>query len=202
MGTGLDRKRLMREIEHERRAKVVQRLTELGVLLKAAREARRESIERIRSRCQKARERLRNVCGARRERARREGTEVVAARKRDLHEERHLDKLQRTAGRRSSPKALKPIGRVRKASHEREAESDDEVRRDIPPELVGVFNKVRRNIKGNDRKSRSEAFLEWAEENPGEIYAMQEQEAAREIKRLVKEYQREAGGRAGDHVPF
>jgi hypothetical protein len=190
----------MREIEHERRAKVVQRLTELGVLLKAAREARRESIDRIRTQCRKAREKLRNVCGARRERARREGTEVVDARKRDLHEERHLDKLQRTAGRRSRPKG--PIGRVRKASHERESESDDEVRRDIPPELVGVFNKVRRNIKGTDRKSRSEAFLEWAEENPGEIYAMQEQEAAREIKRLVKEYQREAGGRAGDHVPF
>jgi hypothetical protein len=36
--------------------------------------------------------------GARRERARREGTEVVDARKRDLHEERHLDKLQRTPG--------------------------------------------------------------------------------------------------------
>lgn len=200
MGTGLDRKRLMREIEHERRAKVVQRLTELGVLLKAAREARRESIERIRSQCRKARERLRNVCGARRERARRDGTEVVEARKRELHEERHLDKLQRTAGRRQSPKG--PIGRVRKASQERESESDDEVRRDIPPELVGVFNKVRRNIKGTGHKSRSEAFLEWAEENPGEIYAMQEQEAAREIKRLVKEYQREAGGRAGDHVPF
>jgi hypothetical protein len=200
MGTGLDRKRLMREIEHERRAKVVQRLTELGVLLKAAREARRESIERIRSQCRKARERLRTVCGARRERAHREATEVVNVRKRELHEERHLDKLQRTAGRRSSPKG--PIGRVRKISGEREAESDDEVRRDIPPELLGVFNKVRRNIKGTDRKSRSEAFLEWAEENPGEIYAMQEQEAAREIKRLVKEYQREAGGRAGEHVPF
>jgi len=76
------------------------------------------------------------------------------------------------------------------------------VRRDIPPELVGVFNKVRRNIKGSDHRSRSEAFLEWAEENPGEIYAMQEQEAAREIKRLVNEYQREARGSADDHVPF
>jgi len=91
---------------------------------------------------------------------------------------------------------------VRKAARERESESDDEVRRDIPPELVGVFNKVRHHIKGNDRKSRSEAFLEWAEENPGEIYAMQEQEAAREIKRLVKEYQREATARGDEHVPF
>jgi len=195
MRTGLDRKRLMREIEHERRAKVVQRLTELGVLLKAAREARREAIDRIRFQCRKAREKLRNVCGARRERARREGTEVVNARAREINEERHLDKVQRTAGKRPASKGLKPIGRVRNAARERESESDDEVRRDIPPELLGVFNKVRRNIKGSDRRSRSEAFLEWAEENPAEIYAMQEQEAAREIKRLVKEYQREAAGR-------
>lgn len=202
MRTGLDRKRLMREIEHERRAKVVQRLTELGVLLKAAREARRESIDRIRLQCRKAREKLRNVCGARRERARREGTEVVNARAREIQEERHLDKLQRTAGKRPASKGFKPIGRVRNAGRERESESDDEVRRDIPPELVGVFNKVRRNIKGSDRSSRSEAFLEWAEENPAEIYAMQEQEAAREIKRLVKEYERESAGRGDAYVPF
>ena len=192
----------MREIEHERRAKVVQRLTELGVLLKAAREARRESIDRIRLQCRKAREKLRSVCGVRRERVRREGTEVVNARAREIHEERHLDKLQRTTGKRSTRVGSKPIGRVRDAGRERESESDDAVHRDIPPELVGVFNKVRRNIKATDRRTRSEAFLEWAEENPGEIYAMQEQEAAREIKRLVKEYQREASGRGDDHVPF
>lgn len=202
MGTGLNRKRLMREIEHERRAKVVQRLTELGVLLKAAREARREAIERIRFQCRRARERLRNVCGARRERAHREGTEVVAAHARDIREERRLDKLHRVTGKRVVHKGFKPIGRVRNASREREAESDDEVRRDIPPELVGVFNKVRRNIKGSEHRSRSEAFLEWAEENPAEIYEMQEQEAAREIKRLVKEYEREAAGKGNAEVPF
>jgi len=202
MRTGLDKRRLMREIEHERRAKVVQRLTDLGVLLKAARAARREAIERIRSQCRTAREKLRTVCDARRERARREGADRITARQREIHEERHLDKLQRTAGRRPIPKAQKPIGRVRKVTRDREAESDDEVRRDIPPELVSVFNKVRRNIKGSDWRSRSEAFLEWAEENPGEIYALQEQEAAREIKRLVKEYQRDASGEGGTYVPF
>lgn len=201
MRAGLDRKRLMREIEHERRAKVVQRLTELGALLKAAREARREAIDRIRFQCRRARERLRDVCGARRERARREGTEAVYARVRAIYEEQALDKLHRTTGRRGS-KSIKPIGRVRNAAREREAESDDEVRRDIPPELVGVFNKVKRNIKGSGHRTRSEAFLEWAEENPAEIYAMQEQEAAREIKRLVKEYEREAAGRGETHVPF
>ena len=132
MSTGLDKRRLRREIEHERRAKVVQRLTELGVLLKAARAARREALERIRSQCRTAREKLRTTCGARRQRARREGAEVITARQREIHEERYLDKLQRTAGRRSAPKSNKPIGRPRKASRERESESDDEVRRDIP----------------------------------------------------------------------
>ena len=202
MGTGLDRKRLEREIEHERRAKVVHRLAELGVLLKAARAARREAIARIRFQCRTAREKLRATCGVRRERARTEGTEAVTARQREINDERHLDQLQRTAGKRTIPKGQRPIGKVRNASREREAESDDAVRRDIPPELVSVFNKVRRSIKGSDRKSRSEAFLEWAEENPGEIYALQEQEAAREINRLVKEYQREARGKGDDLVPF
>ena len=202
MARGLDKRRLMREIEHERRAKVVQRLTELGVLLKAAREARREAIQRIRSQCRTAREKLRATCGVRRERAKREGAEVIGARQREMQEERHLDKLQRTAGKRSVAARFRPIGRVRKASHERESESDDAVRRDIPPELVGVFNKVRRNIKGSDRRTRSEEFLEWAEENPGEVYAMQEREAAREIDKLVKEYKRQASGQSFDDVPF
>jgi len=131
MSTGLDKRRLRREIEHERRAKVVQRLTELGVLLNAARAARRDALERIRSQCRTAREKLRTTCGARRQRAQREGAEVITSRQREIHEERYLDKLQRTAGRRSAPKS-KPIGRPRKASRERESESDDEVRRDIP----------------------------------------------------------------------
>jgi len=45
-------------------------------------------------------------------------------------------------------------------------------------------------------------ILEWAEENPDEIYAMQEQRAAREIERLVREYQRETRRTAGDREPF
>jgi len=202
MRTGLDKRRLLREVEHDRRAKVVQRLRELGALLKAARAERREAIQRIQSQCRTAREKLRNVCGARRERARQQGSERIAFRQREIQEERQLDKLQRRAGKRPTQKGSKPIGGVRKASRERAAESDDEVRRDIPPELVPVFNRVRRNIKGSDRRTRSETFLEWAEENPSEVYAMQEQDAAREIERLIKEYQREEPRNADDQVPF
>jgi len=203
MGTGLDRKRLMREIEQDRRAKVVRRLTELGVLLKAARTARKESIDRIRFQCRAAREKLRTMCGTRRERARREGDEAIKAKRREIHEERHLEKLQRSADRRYKLGSLKkPIGRVRDARRERQSESDDEVRQNIPAGLVKVFDKVRRHIKGSERRSRTEAFLEWAEENPEEVYAMQEREAEREIRRLVKEHHRTARARALEDVPF
>jgi hypothetical protein len=142
--------------------------------------------------------RLRTSCGARRERAHREGEEVIQARQREIREERYLDKLQR-----SGPKsAREPVGRLRNARREREAESDDEVRRNLSPDLASVFNKVRRHIKGSERRSRTEAFLEWVEQNPDEIYAMQEQRAAREIERLVKEYQRETRRTASDYEPF
>ena len=198
MAMALDKKRLHREIEQERRAKVAQRVTQLGLQLKAARKSRRESIERIRLQCRAARERLRTNCGVRRERARREGEEVIEARQREIREERFLDKLQR-----SRPKAARePLGRMRNARREREAESDDAVRRNLSPELANVFNKVRRHIKGSELRSRTEAFLQWAEENPDEIYAMQEQRAAREIDRLVREYQRETRRTAGDREPF
>ena len=197
MPIGLDKMRLHREIEKERRAKVAERVSQIGLQLKAAREARRGSIERIRLQCRAARERLRTTCGLRKERARLEGEEVIQARRREIQEERYLDKLQR-----SRPKSAQPLGRMRNARREREAESDDEVRRNLSPDLASVFNKVRRQIKGSERRSRTEAFLQWAEENPDEIYAMQEQRAAREIERLVKEYQRETRRTAGDHESF
>ena len=146
MPIGLDKKRLHREIEQERRAKVAERVTQLGLQLKAAREARRGSIERIRLQCRAARERLRTTCGLRKERARLEGEEIIRARRREIQEERYLDKLQR-----SRPRSAQPLGRMRNVRREREAESDDEVRRNLSPDLASVFNKVRRQIKGSER---------------------------------------------------
>ena len=69
----------------------------------------------------------------------------------------------------------------------------------IPRGLVKVFDKVRRHIKGSDRKCRTEAFLEWVEENPGEVYAIQERDAQREIARAVREHGR---GEGRSEVPF
>lgn len=52
---------------------------------------------------------------------------------------------------------------------ERRSESDDEVRSNIPPELVAMFERVKRSIKATSRMSRTEAFLRYAEEHPSEV---------------------------------
>lgn len=191
--TGLDKKRLMREIELDRRGNVAKKLKELSALLKAARSDRRRAAEGVRKQCRTAREKLRTMCGVRKERAREAGDKAVGARRRELHEERHLEMLQRAADRRHQRG-------VRNVRRERAAESDEEVRGNIPRGLVKVFDKVRRQIRGSDWKSRTEAFLEWAEENPGEVYAIQERAAEREIQRLVRE-RRDGHTRVSD-VPF
>ncbi|MFZ5894744.1 MAG: hypothetical protein ACOY0T_27015 [Myxococcota bacterium] len=193
--TGLDKKRLMREIELDRRGNVAKKLKELSALLKAARTERREAVEGVRRQCRTAREKLRTMCGTRKERARRAGDEAVGARRRELLEERHLEKLQRAADRRHQRG-------VRSVHRERASESDDEVRANIPRGLVRVFDKVKRHIKGSDRKSRTEAFLEWAEENPGEVYAIQERDAAREVQQMLKKQRWDRPLVAADEVPF
>jgi hypothetical protein len=55
-----------------------------------------------------------------------------------------------------------------------------------------VFNKHRRAIKGSARRSRTEEFLQWAEENPDEVIAIQQAEADRALKELLKQ-ERELG---------
>jgi len=52
---------------------------------------------------------------------------------------------------------------------ERRGESDDEVRANISSELLPLFERVKRLIKASPRMSRTEAFLQYAEEHPDEV---------------------------------
>ncbi len=80
----------------------------------------------------------------------------------------------------------------RSTARERGQEDDAAVRGNLPPELRPVFDRVRRTIKATGKKTRTEAFLDWAEENPEEILAVQQEKADRELKELLKQ-QREQG---------
>jgi hypothetical protein len=77
--------------------------------------------------------------------------------------------------------------RERSTRRERSQEDDDAVRRNLPPVLVAVFDKHRKSFKGSARRSRTEQFLEWAEENPDELVAIQQAEADLALKELLKE---------------
>jgi len=52
----------------------------------------------------------------------------------------------------------------------RKAESDDEVRRNLPPELQLAWKQLRSKVRTRfPGKSRTEAFVEWVEANPEEL---------------------------------
>jgi hypothetical protein len=51
---------------------------------------------------------------------------------------------------------------------ERQAESDEDVKVNLSPELMSLWEKVKRSIRPTPRMSRLEAFLEYAEAHPRE----------------------------------
>ena len=194
-----DKKRLRREIEADRRNAQRDKVRELRARIQLARLERKAKVSAIRSQCAIAREKLRALCLSRRERAALEGARLVEQRRAELGEEQALEKLVRSADRRGIK------GSVRSTAAERASESDDEVRANIPRELVAAFDKHRRHIKGTPRKTRTEAFLQWAEENPAEVWALQNEQAEREIREMVREHNRAAravGAAELDDVPF
>jgi hypothetical protein len=198
-----ERKKLQRELSDHLREKDAAQLRLLRAQINHARVSRRGLLAAARTQCRVARVSLkerqaderqrltlehqaqrelgRSVCQAGKADAKRDGLEHGA--KRTLKEERIYQRRIRAAG--------KPV-KVRATARELAAEDDDAVRSNLPAELVPVFDAVRKKIKGNAKRSRTEAFLEWAEENPDEILAVQEAKAEQYLRELVKS-QRDLG---------
>lgn len=145
---------------------------------KQADERRRLTLEH-----QAQRQHGREVCETGKVGAKLKGLELEQTAKRTLKEERIYQRQIRNAGKKA-PK--------RSTARERSQEDDDAVRSNLPAELVPVFDKHRKQFKDGAKRSRTEAFLEWAEENPDEILLVQQSEADRSLRALLKE-QRELG---------
>lgn len=153
------------------------------VLVKDLRARERERINRevrelrlaARAQCQARKHRVRESSKSAQERARRELREKV--------------RLQRQLG------VIEAQGRKRRAklssAKERREESDDEVRSNLPPELHGVWAKVKRTIKAGPRSTRTEAFLEWAEAHAEDVAALQFGDVDREVRELVRLHEKE-----------
>jgi len=195
-----NRKRLQRELAEHLREKDSAALQLLRAKISAARVDRRHRLHAARQSCRGAlqalrarqkeerhqltldhraeREQGRNVCDAGRQQAREEGTALERQAQSEYADERAFQRQMR--------KATKPR-KERSTIRERKQEDDDAVRVNLPADLLPVFEKHRRAIKGSARRSRTEAFLEWAHENPDEVVAIQQAEADRALKQLIKQ---------------
>jgi hypothetical protein len=197
-----NKRQLKQEIERERKRKVRERLVELRQQIKQARANRKAALLVIRDQCKAERKALTISCENRRADAREETRKSVEERRKQIGGVYSEESVYRQADGRERVKA-KGLAKARV----RRAEDDDAVRANLPADLVPVFNTVKKHIKGNARRSRTEAFLEWAQENSDEVMAMQSLAADRDVERLIAEHdqlQREENKRSRRRsaVPF
>jgi hypothetical protein len=190
-----------------------ERLRTLRASIRAARVASRERRHEVVVMCRSGRQQARELAKSIRARKRAEAIaeiEAVRSQSRSTCETRKVqaregsrDALQRAATalaaerehqallrRWENPPELGPRskrsggGRVRA---ELAAESDSEVEHNISPELVPVFRRVRARIKSSPRRTRTEAFLEWAQSHPADVLAIVDAQLQRDVDRLIAE---------------
>jgi hypothetical protein len=123
----------------------------------------------------------RNQCQARQHRIR--GSRIVDKTAAALREESRLQRQLARLERRAR------LAHTKTTARERAQEDDDAVRSNLPAELVPVFERVKRQIRGGQRTTRTEAFLEWAESHPEDVLAYQQHETDREVRRLIAEHE-------------
>lgn len=175
----LNKKRLLAEIEKERRVQVRRALTALDEEIARMRATRDGRISEIKQGCRVARLDAAARCKAAEDGERLRARASIGTRRAAEREVRKTDRLIRSVETKRRP--------LRSTATERRQESDDQVRSNLAADLVPIFDMVRKQIKPGLRKSRTESFLEWAEENPGEIYALQSMKAERDLQRALKE---------------
>lgn len=201
-----ERKKLQKMLAEHLRDQDVAQLRLLRARINAARVDRRRMVHGARSQCRAARESLRDRQKLERQTVtERQRTERVeergacragkeGAKVRGLREESSArgEYTEARALQRQVKNAEKRTLKQRSTKRERSAEDDDAVRANLSAELVPVFDKFAKRFKAGQRRTRTEAFLEWAEENPDEILAVQQADADAALKQLIKE-QREHG---------
>jgi len=175
--------RVRRELRADLRGKDRAKLERLRAAVVAARALKRERLHAVTTACQAQRAALRERCAAERASVRSEGNATLADRGAKLRAERDDQRRTVLAGR----DGARPVAKGgRRRSLERREESDDEVRANLGPDLLPVFERVKRGIRGTPRATRTETFLEWAEANPAEVYSIIEADAARALARLER----------------
>lgn len=206
-------RQLVREAKQQRRA----RLRQVTVNCRAARTAitrrAKAARERLRRSIERTRLKARDVCTAARGEAQAQTLELLDRALGALEAER----IEQHRNRLWAKPASAMLGRGRGAgagggraqARERGQESDSEVEANIDdPAMLLVWRAVKHRIKPSKRRSRTEAFFEWAAEHSGDVYAIQEADAVRHLEQLEQQERQLAralkkkGRKALDDVPF
>ncbi len=211
------RKKLIASMARDLRKKDRQHLAKLRAAIKAKRVEKKEKIETIRTLCRTglvaARERAKERYAALRERQKTERVElreqtreereaarnvcstkpeIAAAAKAEVAQAREVYEGERARIREEHQSSYhKPPtmtrGEAARARAESRAESDDEVRNDIPPELAPVWEKVKRTIQATPRMSRTEAFLHWVHDNSATVERLIDESVTEQLAALERE---------------
>jgi hypothetical protein len=175
-----DQRRQQREHREDLRAQVRQARAERHAALVDAKTRCRNERRAVRERLQALRERVlqdlqetvageraaaKETCSIRQNEARRVSDRIKRVRA-ELEAERTFQRDMRRIER-ANRQRTREAHRTTAAEHR--AQSDDAVVGNIPPELVSLWERVKRSIRGSDRMSRTEAFLEYAESHPDEV---------------------------------
>jgi hypothetical protein len=198
---------IRREMESDLKRKDLHKLKALRESIREAKAARRGKLREVTTKCRSAvrenmarakhaRERLRasilrtreqakGLCELSRGEAKADTLEAIERAVGTLEKER-AEQRQLAAWVR--PKVCPTRGRTAK---EKRAESDCEVESNLDdPGLRVVWEAVKHRIKAGPRRTRTEAFLEWAAEHPSDVYQIQEADTERALDQLEKEERR------------
>lgn len=129
------------------------------------REKRARILQQLKRIATRERQAARDACRAGVKEARGKRTAVERSRH-ELHAERQYRRELRRIeqGQRAALHEHK-----RASAAERRSESDDEVAQNIPSSYRSLWKRVKGAIKSSPRRSRTEAFMQYAEEHPDEI---------------------------------
>lgn len=181
---------LMRDIRREEKRKIRAHLGDLRQQIRETRAQRKAALAEAKQRCRNERLAARERARATRERVlqelratllaerfgARQACAVRMAQARSINDRIHRTRAELEAERahqadmrrieRGHRQRTKEVHRA--SARERRSESDDAVLQNLPPEYHALWNRVKGSIRGSDRKSRTEAFLEYAEAHPAE----------------------------------
>lgn len=154
----------------------------------AYQQAQREARAQFYTDLREARLAARQACVDAKDAARSEALSNLERRRRELDAEKaeHAETMRIRRIWKAGPERA-----TRRKSIEAIAESDDAVIQDLPPELVPVFEKVKREIRATPRMSRTEAFLHWIEENPDEAARIAADRAEHDVEDRAAELEAE-----------